>query len=72
MMRFESLWVTFPEACFAVVKEKLWGGEFWSKGYFISTVGRHGSEETVQRYVEEQNRAAEYKRLHQQQLKLFG
>jgi len=53
------------------VKEKLWGGEFWSKGYFITTVGRHGSEETVQRYVEQQDRAAEYERFHQQQLKLF-
>jgi REP element-mobilizing transposase RayT len=53
------------------VKEKLWGGEFWSKGYFITTVGRHGSEETVRRYVEKQDRAAEYERLHQQQLKLF-
>lgn len=53
------------------VKEKLWGGEFWSKGYFISTVGRHGSEETIRRYVEKQDRASEYERLHQQQLKLF-
>ena len=53
------------------VKDKLWGGEFWSKGYFITTVGRHGSEETVQRYVEQQDRAAEYERLHHQQLKLF-
>ncbi len=23
------------------VKKKLWGGEFWSKGYFVNTVGRH-------------------------------
>ncbi|GAH37927.1 unnamed protein product, partial [marine sediment metagenome] len=27
------------------VKKKLWGGEFWSDGYYVSTVGRHGSEE---------------------------
>ena len=53
------------------VKDKLWGGEFWSKGYFITTVGRHGSEGMVRRYVERQDRAAEYERLHQQQLKLF-
>lgn len=53
------------------VKDKLWGGEFWSKGYFITTVGRHGSEEIVQRYVEQQDRAAEYEQLHNQQLKLF-
>lgn len=34
------------------VKRKLWGGEFWSKGYFITTVGRHGSEDTIRKYVE--------------------
>ena len=26
------------------VKQRLWGGEFWSKGYCISPVGRHGNE----------------------------
>jgi len=26
------------------VKKKLWGGEFWSDGYFASTVGKHGDE----------------------------
>jgi len=26
------------------VKKQLWGGEFWSKGYFMSTIGRHGNE----------------------------
>ena len=25
------------------VKRQLWGGEFWTKGYFLSTVGRHGN-----------------------------
>lgn len=23
------------------VKKQLWGGEFWTDGYFVSTVGRH-------------------------------
>jgi REP element-mobilizing transposase RayT len=27
------------------VKKQLWGGEFWSSGYFVSTVGKHGDEE---------------------------
>jgi len=53
------------------VKQKLWGDEFWSKGYSIITVGRHESEETVQRYLEQQDRATECERLHQLQLKLF-
>jgi len=26
------------------VKRKLWGGEFWGKGYFVNTVWQHGSE----------------------------
>ena len=49
----------------------LWGGEFWGKGYVISTVGRHGSEEVIRRYVEQQDRVAEYERLHHQ-LGFFG
>ena len=29
------------------VTKKLWGGEFWSDGYFASTVGRPGHERTI-------------------------
>jgi putative transposase len=36
------------------VKKQLWGGAFWSNGYYISTVGRHGSEETLPQYVKNQ------------------
>jgi putative transposase len=28
------------------VKNQLWGGEFWTDGYFASTVGKHGNEDT--------------------------
>jgi REP element-mobilizing transposase RayT len=51
------------------VKEKLWGGEFWSDGYYVNSVGQHGSEKTVQEYVKGQG--LEYKQLHVQQLQLF-
>jgi len=34
------------------VKKQLWGGEFWSDGYFGSTVGRHGDEESIRSYVQ--------------------
>ena len=27
------------------VKKQLWGGEFWTDGYFASTVGKHGDEQ---------------------------
>ena len=36
------------------VKEQLWGGEFWSDGYYISTVGAHGNEEMINQYVKNQ------------------
>ena len=52
------------------VKQQLWGGAFWSSGYFIDTVGRHGSEETVRRYVQQQGSEQEYKRLYQQPINL--
>jgi len=51
------------------VKKKLWGGEFWSDGYYVATVGQYGSEETIRKYV--QNQGNEYQQLHVQQLKLF-
>jgi len=53
------------------VKKYLWGGEFWSGGYYISTVGRHGSEGEIQRYIASQGRQKEYVALHTQQLRLF-
>jgi REP element-mobilizing transposase RayT len=36
------------------VKKQLWGGEFWSDGYYISTVGAHSSEEAMKSYVKNQ------------------
>ncbi len=53
------------------VKKKLWGGEFWSDGYYVSTIGRQGSEETIRKYVQEQGKEEDYQQLHEQQLKLF-
>jgi REP element-mobilizing transposase RayT len=54
------------------VKKQLWGGEFWCDGYYVSTVGRHGSEETIRKYVQNQGEANEYKQLHTEQLSLFS
>ena len=38
------------------VKKQLWGGQFWSGGYFISTVGAHGTEEMIKNYVQQQGK----------------
>ena len=53
------------------VKEQLWGGEFWTKGYFMSTVSRHGDEDTITRYVKNQGRSEnDYEKLHSQDLQM--
>ncbi len=54
------------------VKKQLWGGEFWGKGYFVNTVGQHGTENVIAKYVKEQGLEKEYKTLKKDyQLKLF-
>jgi putative transposase len=52
------------------VKKQLWGGEFWSDGYFASSVGKHGDESTIQNYVK--NQVQKYNELHKDcQLVMF-
>jgi putative transposase len=29
------------------VKSKLWGGDFWTSGYYINTVGQYGNENVI-------------------------
>ena len=53
------------------VRKKLWGGEFWSDGYFIASVGQHGNEHTIRNYVKEQGTSSQYHQLHTQQLRLL-
>lgn len=38
------------------VKKQLWGGEFWTDGYFASTVGKHGDEAMIGKYVRNQGK----------------
>ncbi len=35
-------------------REELWGGEFWSDGKYIGTVGEATNEEVIKRYVRNQ------------------
>ena len=53
------------------VKKILWGGEFWSDGYFASTVGKHGDEGSIANYVKKQGCDGEYKQIYKTQLQLF-
>ncbi len=51
------------------VKKELWGGEFWTDGYYASTVGKHGNEYQIKNYVKEQGG---YTTIHKNnQLNLF-
>ena|ERR1051326_2216894 len=51
------------------VKKRLWGGEFWSDGYFINTVGKHGNEEVIKKYIQNQGKESNYEILHKSQKK---
>ena len=51
------------------IKKKLWGGNVWSAGYFVSTVGKNGNEEQIKNYVRSQGK--EYTKIHRGQLTLF-
>jgi REP element-mobilizing transposase RayT len=56
--------------CCPEVRKRLWGGEFWTDGYFASTVGRHGNEKAIGDYVKRQG--SDYQKLHEdRQLALF-
>ena len=49
------------------IKKELWGGEFWTDGYYVATVGERANWRTVERYIERQGKPREDLR----QLKLF-
>ena len=56
-----ELFRRFPE-----LRKELWGGEFWSDGYYVGTVGEGGSWTVVEKYVRQQG-----KTLQEVQLRLF-
>jgi REP element-mobilizing transposase RayT len=45
------------------VKKKLWGGEFWTDGHFISAASEHGDECVRANYVKSQGAEEQYKQL---------
>ena len=46
-----ELFRRFPE-----LRKKLWGGEFWSDGYYLATVSEKGNWQAVERYVANQGK----------------
>lgn len=49
-----ELFKRFPD-----VKKELWGGEFWSDGYYLATVGERGNWKIVENYVRSQGKKPE-------------
>jgi putative transposase len=55
------------------VKTQLWGGEFWTYGYFVNTMSKFGDESTISKYVREQGVEKDYIILNKaKQLDLFS
>ncbi|MCW8399472.1 IS200/IS605 family transposase [Legionella sp. PATHC038] len=48
---------------FPLLKNELLGGEFWSDGYYVSTVGERGDWKVVERYVKNQGKESESQQL---------
>src|SRR5882724_448282 len=44
---------------FPKLKKDLWGGEFWSDGYYVGTVSERGNWKAVERYVKNQGKKPE-------------
>ena len=38
------------------VKKELWGGEFWTDGYYVATVGERANWDTVEKYIRKQGK----------------
>ncbi|HIP49209.1 MAG TPA: IS200/IS605 family transposase [Lutibacter sp.] len=49
-----------------IKKEILWGGNFWTAGYYINTVGKFANEEMMKNYIKNQRtvQQSNYKRIH--------
>ena len=49
------------------IKKELWGGEFWTDGYYISTVSGRGNKKVIENYIKQQGRTKDIN-----QLRLFN
>lgn len=49
-----ELFRQFPD-----LKKELWGGEFWSDGYYLSTIGERGNLQTIEKYIRNQGQTPE-------------
>jgi len=62
----KQIFQRFPE-----VKAKLWGGKFWTSGFYANTVGQYSNEEVIREYVKNQGMEKQYRKVYSDQLTLF-
>ncbi len=53
------------------IKKLLWGGNLWTSGYCVNTVGLYGNKEVIRKYVEIQGKEKEYKKVHSKTTKFI-
>ncbi len=53
------------------VKQQLWGGKFWTSGYYVNTVGQYVNEDVIKKYLQNQGEKSDYEKLHSSQLRFF-
>ena len=62
-----ELFKQYPE-----IRKELWGGEFWSDGGYIATVGEGVTEEIIRHYIEKQGTKEEKEDYKQMKLMSFN
>jgi REP element-mobilizing transposase RayT len=45
------------------IKKELWGGEFWTDGYYIATISGRGTKEVIIEYIKKQGREKDLNQL---------
>ena len=48
---------------FPNLRTELWGGQFWSDGFYMATVGERGNWNVVKTYIENQGKTGDYAQL---------
>ncbi len=54
----KELFKRFPD-----LRKEMWGGQFWSDGYYIATVSDRGNWKTVEQYVKNQGKTTDLRQL---------
>ena len=45
------------------IKKQLWGGEFWTDGYYLATISARGDRKIIEQYIRNQGRGKDIDQL---------